>query len=170
MEATMNLEEAITLAIVYETKVRDAYLNAAKVSADDVGKRVFTTLGKEEQGHIDYLEGCLFQWQNTGKLIPEKLDTVVPSEDVITEGVKKLDEQMSKPDRGSEIELLSKALQMEVETSNFYQKMVDELGGDGELFFRFLEIEKGHQAIVQAEMDYLNRTGYFFDFQDFGMV
>jgi hypothetical protein len=25
-------------------------------------------------------------------------------------------------------------------------------------------------AIVQAELDYLNKTGYFFDFQDFGMV
>jgi hypothetical protein len=65
---------------------------------------------------------------------------------------------------------LSKALQLETETSNFYRKMVEEMGSDGELFERFLEIEKGHQAIVQAELDYHQQTGYLFDFQDFAMV
>jgi len=30
-----------------------------------------------------------------------------------------------------------------------------------------LEIEVGHQAIVQAEIDYLTRSGTFFDFQEF---
>ena len=68
------------------------------------------------------------------------------------------------------MELLSKALQMEIDTSNFYKRMVEEMGEEGELFARFLEIEEGHQAIVQAEMDFSGRTGYLFDFQDFGMV
>ena len=45
--------------------------------------------------------------------------------------------------------------------------MVEELGEEGKLFARFLEIEDGHRAIVQAEIDYLNRTGFFFDLQDF---
>ncbi len=35
------------------------------------------------------------------------------------------------------------------------------------MFNRFLEIEDGHTAIVQAEVDVLTRTGYFFDFQEF---
>jgi rubrerythrin len=166
----MTLEEAIKTALEYETKVRDAYVTATEKSADDVGRRIFRALADEEQGHIDYLKSRLSEWQTSGQVTHQNLDTIVPPEEKIAEGVSKLDQTMSAADKGSEIELLSKALRMEVETSGFYQRMVDELGDEGELFARFLEIEKGHQAIVQAEIDYLTRTGYFFDFQDFGMV
>jgi rubrerythrin len=166
----MTLEDAITLALEYEAKVRDAYVQAAEAAKDDVGRRVFRVLGEEEQGHIDYLRSRLEEWKKTGAVTEEKLESVVPPRHVIDAGVKKLDEQLSKPDRGTEIEMFGKALQMEQETSNFYRKMVDELGEEGKVFERFLEIEEGHLAIVQAEIDYHNRTGYFFDFQDFGMV
>ena len=63
--------------------------------------------------------------------------------------------------------MLKKALALEQETSAFYGSLVDELGEDGKLFARFMEIEEGHLAIVQAELDYLNKTGTFFDFQEF---
>jgi rubrerythrin len=166
----MTLEEAIKMALEYENKVRDAYMDAAEKASDDVGKRVFATLGKEEQGHVDYLEEKLKEWQSKGSVTPETLETVVPPQHVIDEGLQKLDTHLERPDRGSEMELLSKALQMEIDTSNFYKRMVEEMGEEGELFARFLEIEEGHQAIVQAEMDFNSKTGYLFDFQDFGMV
>jgi rubrerythrin len=166
----MEIEKAIRTAIDYEVRVRDAYYSAAERSRDEIGKRIFKVLGDEEQGHVDYLNSKMGEWQKTGKAVLEKLATMVPSPQAIVEGVRKLDHHLSKPDRGTEKELLSKALQLETETSNFYQKMVEEMGSDGELFERFLEIEKGHQAIVQAELDYHQQTGYLFDFQDFGMV
>ena len=65
--------------------------------------------------------------------------------------------------------MLTKALKLEQETSDFYRRMVAELGEDGVLFKPFLEIEEGHEAIVQAELDYLNKTGHFFDFQEFNL-
>jgi hypothetical protein len=37
------------------------------------------------------------------------------------------------------------------------------------MFARFLEIEAGHIAIVQAELDYISHTGYWFDFKEFDM-
>lgn len=165
----MTLEEAIKTALEYETKVRDCYMSAAGDSDDDTGKRIYKVLGDEEQGHIDYLENCLKQWQNTGKIVPEKLGTIVPPKEKIEAGVKKLDKEMSREDYGSEMEMLRKALELETETSAFYQKMVDELGEDGKMFEHFLKIEEGHKAIVQAEIDYLNNTGYYFDFQEFSM-
>jgi rubrerythrin len=67
------------------------------------------------------------------------------------------------------MEMLRKALELEIETSNFYQRMVDEMGDHGKMFEHFMRIEEGHKAIVQAEIDYLNNTGYFFDFQEFSM-
>jgi rubrerythrin len=166
----MTLEQAITLALEYENKVRDAYYQAAEQAKDEVGKRVFKVLGDEEQGHIDYLKSKLGEWKSTGTVAPDKLDTVVPPQHVIDAGLKKLDSHLSKPDHSSEIELFSKALQLEKETSAFYQNMVAELGEDGKFFARFIEIEKGHVSIVQAEIDFHNKSGYFFDFQDFQMV
>jgi len=163
----MTLEKAIKTAIDYEIKVRDSYLGAVSKIGDPTGRRVFEVLGKEEQGHVDYLQAKLAEWQQSGKVKSEKLSTVVPAKQVIDRGVRKLDVHLSTKDYGTEMEMLRKALAMEIETSEFYKKMVTELKNDGELFARFLEIEEGHQAIVQAEIDYLTRSGTFFDFQEF---
>ena len=74
-------------------------------------------------------------------------------------------------DRGvAELQTLKKALDVELETSNFYKKMVKELPAEGqELFARFVEIEEGHLAIVQAELDYASGTGFWFDFMEFNL-
>ncbi len=165
----MTLEEAIRTAIEYEIRVRDAYLGSIDNIADETGQHVFRVLGNEEQEHIDYLRSRLEEWKKTGKLSPSKLETVVPARDIIDKGVKKLDNHLSERDYGTEREMLQKALAMEQETLDFYRKMVDELKEEKELFARFLEIEEGHQAIVQAELDYLNRSGTFFDFQEFNL-
>ena len=163
----MTLEEAIKMALEYENRVRDFYVQAVPQATDAPGKRVFQVLGNEEQGHVDYLNSRLEEWQTTGQITAERLETVVPSPKAIEAGVARLDSHMRKADRGSELEVLSKALQLEIETSDFYRRMVEELGEEGQLFARFLEIEDGHRAVVQAEIDYLNRTGFFFDIQDF---
>jgi len=165
----MTVEEAIKMALEYEVKVRDSYLGAIDRIKDETGRHVFKVLGEEEQGHVDYLESRLAEWRKNGKISPEVLKTIVPSRRAIDAGVRKLEGHLSKRDYGTEREMLQKALALEIETSNFYKKMVDEMDEeDGKLFARFLEIEEGHQAIVQAELDYLTRSGTFFDFQEFG--
>ncbi len=165
----MTLEQAIKTALEYENKVRDTYLDAASAATDGAATRVFKALGDEEQGHVDYLNSRLEEWKKTGRVTLEQLDTVVPSRSAIEEGVKRLHGHMTRPAIATELEMLSKALRLEIETGEFYRKMVSQLGEDGVLFARFLEIEEGHLAIVQAEIDYLNNTGYFFDFQEFKM-
>ena len=166
----MTIEQAIKTALEYERKVRDSYLQAAKNSQDDTGKRIFKVLAKEEQQHVNYLKEKLDELNKTGKVKADILDTVVLSEKAIAEGVSKLEKHLPKEIKGSEQELLSNALNLEKETSAFYERMVSELGEEGRVFDRFVEIEKGHVAIVQAEMNYLNGSGYYFDFQDFAMV
>ena len=37
------------------------------------------------------------------------------------------------------------------------------------MFANFLEIEERHVSAVQAELDYVSRTGYWFDFKEFDM-
>ncbi|MFH2035371.1 MAG: ferritin family protein [Candidatus Zixiibacteriota bacterium] len=165
----MTFEEAVKTAIEYEEKVRDAYLNNLDDIKDPAGRRVFEMLGREEQGHIDFLETKLEEWKENGKLAPSVLKTVVPARKKIEEGVKRLEFHKAKNDFSTELEMVKKALVLEQETSDFYRKMANELGKEGHLFAQFLEIEDGHTAIVQAELDYLTKSGNFFDFQEFTM-
>ena len=72
--------------------------------------------------------------------------------------------------RGNELESLNRALEVERETSSFYKQMVATLDADGKkLFERFVEIEEGHVAIVQAEMDLVSGSGFWFDTAEFSL-
>jgi rubrerythrin len=65
---------------------------------------------------------------------------------------------------------LGKALQVEIETTAFYRKMVAQLPDEGrKLFARFLEIEENHIEAVQFEMDFTGNTGYWFNMKEFDM-
>jgi rubrerythrin len=167
----MDLERAITTAIEFETKVRDSYLKARDKTQDPKGRRVFEVLCSEEQGHIDYLRSRLEEWNKAGKISPAKLETTLPSREQITAGLARLRSSMkTKPSPGSqpELQLLHAALQAEQETAAFYLRMVSELPPEGRtLFARFLEIEQGHVAIVQAEIDAVSGLGFWFDVQEF---
>ncbi|MGB2987864.1 MAG: ferritin family protein [Phycisphaerae bacterium] len=160
----MTIERAIQTAIEFENEVRDVYKAAAEEAVDPVGKRVFTVLANEEQGHVDYLQSRLEEWRKTGKVDPVALDTAVPSREVVAEAADNVSKSMSDVDHGTELKMLGKALEAERKTSSFYRKMVAELSAEGQkLFQRFVEIEEGHVAIVQAEMDSVTGNGAWFD-------
>ena len=160
----MTIEEAIQTAIELENDVRDLYYAAAREAVDLTGKRVFTVLADEEQGHVDYLESRLEEWRQSGEVNAVGLETVVPSREAMAKAADSVLESVSDVDHGTELEMLGKALDAERKTSGFYRKMVAELPPEGQkLFQRFVEIEEGHLAIVQAEMDSLTGSGAWFD-------
>jgi rubrerythrin len=168
----MTIEEAIQTAVQFEKKVHTAYLDAARRAKDETAQRVFRTLAQEEMGHVTYLESRLSEWQRTGQLSPEKLSTVLPSGEKIRAGLARLRAKVVQPKehRGFELESLRLALAAEDETSSFYRQMVQELPEAGQqLFARFLEIEDGHAAIVQAEIDSVSRLGFWFDVEEFDL-
>lgn len=166
----MTLEQAINTAIEYEVKVRDAYLDAVRRATDEVGRKVFDVLAREEVHHVEYLGEKLTEWKQTGRVSPEGLQTAVPSPGAIQEAVAKMEAPLEKEDRGEELEMLRKALALEEETSAFYRRMVGELPVEHRpVFARFVEIEEGHRAIVQAEIDSLMGTGFWFDMAEFNL-
>jgi len=170
MGEAMKLGEAIQTAIEYETKVLNIYRNASDALSDTVGKRLFQVLADDEQYHVDYLKKKLGQWQKTGQLTVEDLKSSNPDIEAITGDIGKLESRMSEEDRGDEKQMLSKALTVEVETSNFYKRMVSEMSEEGQqLFSQFMVIENGHIAAVQAELDFINSSGYWFDSKEFDM-
>ncbi len=166
----MTLEEAINTAIEYEIKVRDAYVDAVRRAKDEVGRKVFHVLAREEVHHVEYLEEKLQELKTTGTVTAEGLRTAIPSKAKIDEAVGQMKAPLQKEDRGEELEMLRHALDLEIETGAFYKKMVDELPVEEKpVFARFLEIEEGHRAIVQAEIDHMTGMGFWFDMPEFSL-
>jgi len=166
----MTIEEAMKTAIEYEIRIRDIYLEAVAAVDGMAGKKIFETLAKEEQHHIDYLENKLVQFQKTGAIEHEKLESAIPDRKNIDQEADKVKSLTANDFLGMKQSMLSKALKVEIETSEFYQKMANELPAKARpLFERFLEIENNHIKVVQFELDYVSKTGYWFDFKEFDM-
>jgi len=171
----MTVDEAIKTAIEYEIKVRDVYAESYKKAQNEDGKRVMKMMTKEEQQHVDYLKSKLKEWEETGNVTPTELKTIVPSATRIGESVNQLKthvtaESKRVKNQESEKRMLERALDMEKETSAFYERMVKEMKDDAQkLFARFLEIEQGHLLLVEAELDSVDGMGFWFGVQEFNL-
>ena len=166
----MTIEEAIKTAIQYEKRVVQVYEEAVRAREDETGKKIFAALVKEEEQHVVYLVNRLNELKATGHVTAASLGTVVPSRERIDEGVRTLQSRVARKAPEAEMRLLKRALDVEVETSAFYARVVKELPPEGRaLFERFVEIEHGHQAIVQAEMNAVAGNGYWFDIPEISM-
>ena len=164
----MTIEEAIKTALQYEGRVVAVYRDAMDRSEDPVGKKIFKTLNEEEMYHVRYLKGKLLELQKTGQVAPTKPTTAVPPIDKIHAAANAFRGKASSPMPETEMGLLRRALDLEVETSKFYLKLARDLPAeDRALFEPFIEIEEGHKAIVQAEIDYISKMGFWFDVAEF---
>ncbi|MEW5908284.1 MAG: rubrerythrin [Thermodesulfobacteriota bacterium] len=166
----MNLEEAIQTAISFENRIRDLYGDSVNRILDPAGRKFLAALRDDEQHHMEYLESRLDLLRKTGRLHHEELMTRIRFDQRIPDETAKLEKRMPKKDLGDEKQILSRALQVEVETSNFYKDMVQTFPKSGrEMFARFVEIEDAHTHAVQMELDFLEKNGYWFDFKEFDM-
>ena len=166
----MKLEEALQSALVFENRIRDLYLEAVNSTDDPAGKDIFKALGDDEQRHVDYLESRLDEWTRTGKITATALESAIPQKDIIRKEAAALKSKISEDARGLKQQMLSRALEMEIETSRFYAELVDQVSDEHQgMFARFLEIEDNHVEAVQFELDHLSNTGYWYGFEEFDM-
>jgi rubrerythrin len=166
----MTVEEAIKTAIEYETRIRDIYQEARDKVSHPAGRRVLSMLRDDEENHIAYLQSRLERWKKTGTLSAEKLQSIIPPAEVIQKAAEKVATHIPEQAKAGEQDVLGRALKMEMETSRFYRQMVQEMSGESQqMFANFLEIEENHIAAVQFELDYVMKSGYWFDFKEFDM-
>lgn len=164
----MTIEEAIKTGIEFEEQVRHVYSEAAKKFKDPVARKIFGVLADEEDRHLEYLESRLDEWERTGAVTAAALETAIPPQAAIDAAMGKLTRRMGEQDFGVELEMLKKALALEIEATQFFTRMVSELKDEErQLFSRFVEIERGHEAIVQAEIDAVTGLGFWFDYTEF---
>jgi rubrerythrin len=168
----MDLMEALSGAIDYEIKIRDFYADCAKQITHPKGQRVFAILAREEQGHVEYLKSRMTEWKAGGAVKDTELPTLLPPAEWVLKESKKLANRVNGAQEVTpgEIDFLKEALALERKTSAFYGELVATLEpAHRGLFERFLEIENGHVAIVQAEIDALAGHGHWFDFMEFSL-
>jgi rubrerythrin len=166
----MKLQNAIETALEYEAGVHKIYLEAMNKTENESAKRIFKMLCEEELDHLNYLQNRLKEWKKTGIVKAEKLETSIPSLASIEKSLKDLKRTVKQKHTGQilELEWLKRALEAEIKTSNFYKEMVAKLDGEEQILFqRFVEIEEGHQAIVQAEINAVGNWGFWFDTPEF---
>ena len=165
----MTIGEAVRTALEVEHRVRDEFAKMAREQDDPRARGFFELMAREEQGHVDYLEAALKRWETRGEVEDKAVETHVARRDWIAEGQKVLRLAERGARRSGPREHLSAALELEHEVSALYRRLVGAVDDSRaqEMFRRFLEIEDGHTALVQAEMDYELNTGNFFDMREF---
>ena len=161
----MDFEKAIRTAIEFEIKVRNIFEGASNSTHDPVGKRIFHMLAKDEKRHIDHLTNALKQWIRAGEVTYGKLASTLPAKGAVATAARELQTSLSDHHRcRNTLAILRKALDAEIETSDFYRKVVNEIQDDKRgLFSGILEVEEAHQAFVQAQIDNILRTGVWLD-------
>jgi rubrerythrin len=166
----MELEAALKSALLFEKRIRDLYLEAVADTDDSAGKKIFQDLADDEQSHVAYLESRLDEWQNAGAISTERLESIIPDKATIRRAAASLKSKIKEDTHGLKQQMLSRALEMEIDTSQFYDQLIDQVSGEHQAMFkRFLEIENNHIEAVQFELDHTTKTGFWYGFEEFDM-
>ena len=166
----MESSEIFITALKYEEKIRDLYLSAVDIVDDDRGKKLFKALADDEQSHIDFLNYSLDTLKEQGAIDAEKLETPIPSEELIRSHIEEMKAKIPEKMLGDVKRVLNSALQMELETSAYYKDASEKSEGKiKEILEKFVEIEDRHVNVVQVELDYASKSGHWFDFMEASM-
>jgi rubrerythrin len=178
MKPTPEVLKAIETAIQIEEDGLAFYTKAAKQTDDPNGKRMFQTLARDEAAHLRLFEDTREALLEKGTwLSPEQVAAISPGEfarrpifpagDEIKTALRSGQAEMPE----HELAALQRGIQAEKDSIAFYtQEMEKTDDPDAKAMYAYLiEQEEGHRTILQGEYDYLNRTGFWFDVQEFDL-
>jgi rubrerythrin len=141
-----NEAEILGTALKLERKGSKFYSEAEKKTENETGKNMFRQLAKEEEEHIESLKK-MFK-----NLYPEKPFKDIPLFEV------RISEY------SGEVEALKIAIDMEKQSIEFYSDWAE--GNLESLFKELIEFEKEHLELLEAELDYVRKTGFWFDYYE----
>lgn len=162
----MDLEEALKSAMGLEARLARMYRAAARQSRIDVARKIFELLAADERDHLELLEARAAEWAAEGMLTLPAIESPVPSPLEVETLVARLDARIAvaAEEATREVEALEAALELEQQTSDFYERMAARLDGDAQRLFRaLLEVEASHLTLLRAQIDAINGYGYWFD-------
>jgi len=164
-----KLLSALRTAIEIENSGLETFLKFAKQTKDETGKNMFIQLALDEHQHRLILDKQLNKLLENGAWqaveVPKStIETIAPS---IREKTQKIKGQSGL----AEVDALNTALDLEKKAAGFFRdqaNIVDEPAAK-DLFNRLAQWEDTHYDIIQAELDSINNTGFWFDIPEFRM-
>jgi len=163
----MDSISIFTTAVEFEKKIRDLYLEAVSMIDDKRGQAIFQTLADEEQSHIAFLEYSIDTLQKNKKISPDQLKTTIPDNEAIKKNIAAMKSRIPEHMLGDIKKVLSSALKMEIDTTEYYRKAFNATEGDIQAVLgKFVEIEQRHTDVVQFELDYATQSGFWFDLSE----
>ena len=161
--------EALKLAMETEKRGLEAYLNFAHQTVDETGKNMFILLARDELEHFEVIEKVLSGLQISGRWADIKLrkslvERVVPKlrgRDMRVKGKRGIDQ----------VQALQAGLEQERRSIELYRSQLatatDQLAR--KTFRKLMEMEEAHFDIIQAELDNITETGFWFQVPEFNL-
>jgi rubrerythrin len=166
-ELSSEVIKAIEMAIQMEKDGLKYYEDAAQKSKNELAKKTFLRIAQDEVGHLktfqkmfDTLTGTE-TWRELADFSPKVGKVPVFEGEVEKKG--DVDP--------SEVDALRVALENERKGIELYKKAADTSNDDmaKEIFTKISKEEEYHYDLLQAQMDYLTKSGFYFDVGEFEM-
>ena len=164
-----SIVEILKTAIGIEDKGMETFLKFARMTKDETGKNMFIRLAQDEIIHRRILDEQLIkvmEGKALGKVEIPKSD----AEKVVPKIRKK--QQRTRGESGlKEVDALNTALDLEQEAAKFFRDQAEAVDDEDAkaLFIRLAEWEDAHYDIIQAELDSIQGTGFWFGIPEFRM-
>jgi rubrerythrin len=180
--AEFDIEEVLSVAIATEWEGYAFYRTMAEKTSSPLGKEMFNRLAEEEIEHVHVLEqvscayadNCVYMDYDTAlgyidcdselEVWDEEGATCTETAPIFKRGVERAE-------RLNDVDALRIAAETEEEAVRYYTEAAETATNeDAKSFFRkMVEIESGHQKLLEAEYDYYSANGFYFDQREFSL-
>lgn len=161
--------KALKTALAAEKKSLRTYLDFGLKTDDASGKNTFIRLATDEFEHIDILERQLKSIRESGDWVhveiePSDVELVIPrlnDKDLKVRGTSGQDQ----------LSALRTALHLEKRAQEFYttQAKAATDANAREMYQRLAKMEEAHYELLQAEIDVIANTGFWFGLREFSL-
>lgn len=160
--------EAIRMAIELEKDGEKFFREAANKTENKLGKKMFQSLAEDELKHLETFQHMFDTMTGTDawRSIAEEIGRL---------GKVPVFEEVSKKspvkDSTSEVEGLRLAMEIEKKAIEFFSEAIEQADDPVavEIFERIRGQEEYHYGLIQAQYDYVAKTGFWFDVAEFRM-
>ncbi len=165
---TLNvIRESIRL----EINGRAFFEHAASVTHNELGKKMFNKLAQDEVGHL-HTFGQLF----TSVIGSDDWKKYVKEEELkgtssVIEGLKARIANEEKANRSGELEAIRIGMSLERNAIEFFEQSAKSTGDKNTqtIFNKICDEERLHYDLLQAQLDNITNSGFWFDIAEFRM-
>lgn len=177
LQPGVTTDQVLALAMEVEKTGHAFYSQASERTRDPHGKQMFQRLAADELTHLNYLTSQLGELARTGHLLrqePSNLESSLPRLGRMVFPESGGPGSMVRPDT-SDLEALKRGIKAEKDSVKLYAeaaRVTTDPGGQA-TFSRLVEVENDHLFLLEAEYDYLTKSGFYFGMPEFsveGMV